>query len=191
MSVKYPTGVRPITTQPAMKNYNVKPINHHFPWSGRKKRHSKYNANKVTIDHITFDSKAESRYYILCKAKHANFAYHHRYLLHPHTEYKYHGLTIKLQKRSYCPDFIRWKQGQKRSWRHPDMVIDIKGKRQVTVGANRQMDDFSRIYHIPVIIARFDYRESRKLGMFVFKEHVRGTKKKLTEVCPIGKKFLL
>lgn len=190
MKVKYPAGIKPINTQPAMKSYNVKPINHHMPW-GHSKRHSKYNANRVRMNGITFDSKAEARYYMLLKAKHVKFTYHHKYLLHPHTEYKYHGLTVKLQKRSYTPDYIVWKQGQKKSFRHPDKIIDVKGKRQVTVGANRQMDDFSRIYHIPVIIARFQYRQSRKLGMIIFKEKVRGTDKTLTEACPIGKKFFL
>lgn len=177
MTINYPTGIKPNVAQPVMHNYRIKPVGSRRRTWTPKKRHSKYNARKVFAFGTQFDSKAEARFDALLRSKRANFVYHHRYLLHPHTEYKYHGLTVKLQRRSYCPDFLIWKPGRSRSWRHPDKVIDVKGKRRVTVGANRQMDDFSRIYHIPVIIARYQYQASAESHLITFKMHVRGTKK--------------
>ncbi|GAA0115262.1 DUF1064 domain-containing protein [Clostridium senegalense] len=83
---------------------------------------SKYNAQKIVVDGITFDSKAESQFYehlkdLKAKEKILNFELQPRYLLTP----SFKKLGKNYRKAEYVADFLIY---------HLDgslEVIDIKG----------------------------------------------------------------
>lgn len=119
----------------------------------------KYNAKKIEIDGLTFDSQAEARYYYDLKAQGiTNFKTQEVFTILD--TLKMNGKTRK--KRVYKPDFTFYDdQGQLIK------VVDVKGGHAtLTEASSLRMRVFMDRYHIPVIIATLD----KKTGLFIEKE---------------------
>lgn len=83
---------------------------------------SKYKAEKIVIDGITFDSKDEARYYEYLKLKKAkglikNFELQPKYTLIP--SFKYFGKTRRAT--TYTPDFLIYHLDD------TEELVDVKG----------------------------------------------------------------
>lgn len=103
--INYPNG----------RKYNPSVFSNEIKPKGKKK--SKYNAKKVTVDGITFDSKKESKRYLELKAMEKVGAIQKLHLQVPFVliEKSKYGRSIK-----YVADFVYNKNGLK-------IVEDVKG----------------------------------------------------------------
>lgn len=103
--INYPNGRK---YNPSVFSNEIKP---------EKKNKSKYNAKKVTVDGITFDSKKESKRYLELKAMEKVGAIQKLQLQVPFVliEKSKYGRSIK-----YVADFVYIKNGSK-------IVEDVKG----------------------------------------------------------------
>ncbi|MCY6957940.1 DUF1064 domain-containing protein [Clostridium brassicae] len=98
---------------------------------------SKYGAEKITVDGITFDSKDEAKYYLYlkelkAKGKILNFELQPKYELQP--SFKKNGKTYRAI--TYAPDFLIY---------HLDgteELIDIKGMSTQQGEMRRKMFDY-------------------------------------------------
>lgn len=109
----------------------------------------KYHNTKVVIDGHQFDSKAEGAYYLYLKNSGVT------YTMHEHFEiisaFKLNGK--RYSHRIYTPDFCIY-EGEKLT-----KVIDVKGgNATMTTPARLRMLLFMIRYHMPVTLARYDYR---------------------------------
>ena len=112
-------------------------------------RRQKYNSQKVVIDGIEFDSKAEGAYYLTVRNEWANgwtrqekfeivkaFRCGHKRYAHA----------------TYRPDFVH------RTNNVIDKVVDVKGGNvTLTTDARLRMKLFMMRYDVPITIARYDY----------------------------------
>lgn len=103
--INYPNGRK---YNPSVFSNEIKP---------KEKKKSKYNAKKVTVDGITFDSKKESKRYLELKAMEKVGAIQKLQLQVPFVliEKSKYGRSIK-----YVADFVYNKNGSK-------IVEDVKG----------------------------------------------------------------
>lgn len=131
--VKYPSGLG---------------LTFYRPHNGlSKKGKNKFHANKTVIDGITFDSKAESYYYCYLKNLRQQFKYHQKFVIA--NGFK---LADKVYRdRTYTPDFCIYKNHRLVK------VVDIKGTKALTTDAVLRFFLFSKRYHLPITIARWDY----------------------------------
>ncbi|UDM81158.1 DUF1064 domain-containing protein [Vagococcus fluvialis] len=114
------------------------------------KRKNKYGAVKTTVDNITFDSKAEAKYYQLLKLKRvANFKMQEEFILQD--KFKIEGKSRAAIK--YKPDFTFYDEKG-----NLIKVVDVKGKR--TADFNIKAKLFMKKYEIPLILAIYDYRNN-------------------------------
>lgn len=126
----------------------------------RNYRKPKYRNKKVTVDGITFDSKAEASYYkqllILQKSGEVHsFEMQKKYTLIDKFKHPTTGKTVRSI--SYIPDFVvRYADGTQK-------VIDVKGFETKTFKLKAKM--FMARYQIPLILAKVS-----KNGRFSHKE---------------------
>ncbi|MEJ6401019.1 DUF1064 domain-containing protein [Nicoliella lavandulae] len=136
--MKYPDG------RPAIKHIS-------------RKRKTKYNNKKVTIDGLTFDSQAEARYWYTCKQaylgnKQVEIKYHEAFEIVP----AYQIGSKKHAARKYTPDFTVYDKGMLIK------VIDVKGgKATMTDGSSMRINLFMYRYKMPVTIAKWN-RNTKK-----------------------------
>ncbi|MGX6994049.1 hypothetical protein CBF34_07140 [Vagococcus penaei] len=109
---------------------------------------NKYGAKKTVVDGITFDSKAEAEYYQLLKLQGvSNFKMQETFVLQD--KFSINGkmrLAIK-----YKPDFTFYN-----SLGELIKVVDVKGKRTADFNIKAKM--FMYRYQIPLILAKYDYK---------------------------------
>lgn len=119
----------------------------------------KYNAKKIEIDGLKFDSQAEARYYYDLKAKGiTNFKTQESFTILD--TLKMNGKTRK--KRVYTPDFTFY-DGQNQLIK----VVDVKGgSATLTEASSLRMRIFIDRYKIPVTVATLD----KNTGIFTEKE---------------------
>ena len=114
---------------------------------------NKYNAKKITIDGITFDSKAEGAYYqhllrLQAAGEVEEFTMQKPYTLldkfaHPKT-----GKTIRAIK--YIPDFeVIYSDGRVE-------VVDIKGMETPAFAIKAKLFMFR--YQVPLVVVKYDAR---------------------------------
>lgn len=128
-------------------------------WGSSTNRNQKYNAVKIQVDGIEFDSKAEARYYYDLKAKGVkNFKTQEVFTILE--TLKLNGKT--RQKRVYKPDFTFYDDNGALT-----KVVDVKGGHAtITEASSLRMRVFMDRYKIPITIARLD----KRTGIFIEEE---------------------
>lgn len=110
-------------------------------------KENKYKNQKVVIDGIKFDSKAEAAYYYLLKQrKITNFKMQESFVIHD--AFSLNGKRYQAIK--YKPDFTFY-DGDTLT-----KVVDVKGKR--TADFNIKAKLFAKRYGIPITLAIYDYK---------------------------------
>lgn len=127
--MNYPTGVKRPTKLKQQPNQN------------------KYKNQKTIVDGITFDSKAEARYYYYLKQREiTNFKMQESFVIHD--AFSLNGKRYQVIK--YKPDFTFYDGDQLVK------VVDVKGKR--TADFNIKAKVFAKRYGIPITLAIYDYK---------------------------------
>lgn len=127
--MNYPTGVRRPTKLKQQQKQN------------------KYKNQKTIIDGITFDSKAEAKYYYQLK-QHGitNFMMQESFVIHD--AFSLNGKRYQAVK--YKPDFTFYNGDELVK------VVDVKGKRTADFNIKAKM--FASRYGIAITLAIFDYK---------------------------------
>lgn len=115
---------------------------------------NKYKNKKVVADGITFDSKAEARYYEKLRDSGESFSKSEEYWvmqklipIQPACELK---TGEKIQAVRYKADFVKYKDGQ------IVKVVDVKGYQDAISILKMKM--FAKTYGYPVIFAKYNHR---------------------------------
>lgn len=117
----------------------------------RFQKNTKYKNKKVAVDGITFDSIAESKYYLMLKRQGLDFKMQESFVLQPAFEFrgkKYRAITYK-------PDFTIYEKGELVK------VVDVKGVQTDTFKIKAKM--FVKSFEIDLVLAKYYGRS----GMFV------------------------
>ncbi|WP_429971299.1 DUF1064 domain-containing protein [Fructilactobacillus sp. Tb1] len=115
----------------------------------KRYKSNKYHAKRQIIDGIKFDSKAEALYYQRhIKLLKKRFTCHKSFEIIP----KFKVGKKNKRHRVYSPDFVIYDDDGNMT-----KVIDVKPTK-ITTDASLRMTLFESIYHIPVTIAKYNYR---------------------------------
>lgn len=137
---------------------------------------SKYGNKKVVVDGITFDSKAEARYYRKLKMNGMSF-------MSLDETYCTMQENLLLQEGYYCEgykvppihyraDFVIYENGK------VTKVVDVKGYQDAISMLKMKM--FAHRYGFPVIFAKFNAKENKFIEMSCF-ESARQQRKRQSD----------
>ncbi len=113
----------------------------------KRKRRGKYNARRVEIDGIVFDSKAEAQRYKLLKILHDKGGVQD---LKCHPKYDLHVGGVKIG--TYSPDFTYIEKGSL-------VVEDVKGKATLTPLYRWKKKHMKAEHDIDVVEVYYNYRK--------------------------------